>query len=101
VELIFSIYRDGDVLFYQATLPAFPQRDVARFYIPPSNIPAGGTQVQFNKSQGYRFTLDSIDGVTTYQMYRDGSRVETLNLSAGQRACFEQHIIWQELPVAA
>lgn len=101
VPLIFSVYRDGNVLFYQATVPAFPQRDVARFYLPPINIPAGGTAPQLNKSQGYRFTLDSSDGVTTYQMYRDGSRVETHNLDGDQRSGFEEHVIWTLEPVAA
>src|SRR6202042_2358700 len=89
VEVVYSIYRDGYVLFYQKTLPAMPQRGVSRFFLPAVNTPSGGTP-QFNKSISYRISLDSVDGTTQFQFYRDGSRVEIRNLSADQRAAFDQ-----------
>lgn len=99
VEVVYSIYRDGNVLFYQKTLPAMSQRGVSRFFLPAVNTPSGGTQPQFNKSISYRITLDSIDGTTPLQFYRDGTRIEIRNLSADQRAAFDQPVVYQLMPV--
>lgn len=91
----YSIYRDGNVLFYQVTLPAHPQRDIARFYLPTVNTPSGGTP-QFNKSQSYRILLDST---APFSPYKDGSRIELRNLSADQRGAFSQAEIYELMPV--
>lgn len=99
VEVVYSIYRDGNILFYQKTLPAMPQRGVSRFFAPAVNTPAGGSQPQFNKSISYRITIDSINGTTPFQFYRDGSRIEIRNLSADQRAAFDQPVVFQLMPV--
>ncbi len=125
-QLVFSIYRDNDVLFFQQTLPAHPARAVERFYLPPVNQPAGATVPVFNKSQLYEFVLDSILGApcvpftpppgppgpsvtcaivicpvtNTFQLYRDGSRVEIRPLYEDQRAGFEQKTIWELIPLA-
>ena len=99
VPIIFSVYVDGNVLFYQATVPANVQRGVSRFYFPVVNAPAG-TNV-LNKSKTYRFIFDSQDGTTTFQLYRDGTRVEIRNLDGDQRSGFEEKVIWENIPVAS
>lgn len=99
VPVILSIYRDGNVLFFQQTIPANPQRAVSRFYLPMVNKPTGGANYVFNKSQSYQFVLDSQDGTTTFQLYRDGTRAEIRNLSTDQRAAFDQKIVWELIPL--
>lgn len=99
VPIILSIYRDGNVLFFQQTVPANPERAVSRFYLPMVNLPAGGTQYQYNKSQSYQFVIDSQDGTTPLQLYRDGTRAEIRNLSTDQRAGFDQKIVWELIPL--
>ena len=99
VPIVLSIYRDGNVLFDQITFPANVQRAVQRTYLPPVNSPAGGLGPQFNKSQMYRFVLDSSDGATPFFLYRDGSRVEVHNLDGDQRSGFEEKVIWTSMPL--
>ena len=93
VPVIFSIYVDGGVLFFQKTLPEQVVRGVQRFFLPAVN---GSV---FNKSKEYTVTLASQDGATQFQMYRDGSRLEIRNLSADQRGAFEQKIIYEIMPL--
>ena len=93
MPVIFSIYVDGGVLFFQKTLPAQAVRGVQRFFVPAVN---GSV---FNKSKEYTVTLASQDGATQFQMYRDGSRLEIRNLSADQRGAFEQKIIYEIMPL--
>ncbi len=120
LPLLFSIYRDDDVLFNQTTVSAQPVRGVQRFYLPPVNASTGA----FNKSQMYFFTLDSVPSVCattpsntpqpgsvscsirvcaaqdlTFQLYRDGSRVEIRPLFEDQRAGFQQKTVWELLPL--
>lgn len=99
VPVIVSIYRDGDVLFYQQTLSAQTTRGTQRFYLPAVNTPAGGITPQFNKSIGYQILFDSQDGTTQFQVYRDGTRLEIRNLATDQRGSFDQKEIWELIPL--
>jgi hypothetical protein len=99
VPIIFSVYRDSGELFFQQTLPAHSNRDVERFYL-PAKITQSGI-VLFNKSKVYRFMLDTSDGSQTLKMYRDASRVETRQLDGDQRSGYEQHVLWEGIPLAS
>lgn len=99
VPVVFSIYRDTDQLFYQTTLPAHSHRDVERFFLPASNT--GLTGSPLNKSKIYRVTIDASDNVTPFKFYRDSSRIEVKELSNDQRACYQQKVIWEEMPIPA
>lgn len=102
VPLIVTIYRDGHVLFYQKTLPANTERNVQRFYFPPTgDTPSAPIPKPLNKSISYQVLVDPEDGVTTFQMYRDGTRLEVRNLSTDQRANFDQKVVWELIPVAS
>lgn len=93
VPVIFSLYVDNGVLFFQKTLSAQPVRGEQRFFLPAVN---GSV---FNKSYEYTATLASQDGSTQFQMYRDGSRLEIRNLAADQRGAFDQKLIWELQPL--
>lgn len=101
VSTVFSIYTDNNQLFWQQVMPAQTARAVQRFYLPTTNIPAGGTASILNKSKVYRFMFDSSDKATAFKLYRDGSRCETRQLDGDQRSGYEQHVIWEQMPLAS
>jgi hypothetical protein len=84
VGITVSFYTDNGVLFFQQALPPHPQRDIERFFLPDVNN--GVT----NKSKRVRVMVDSQDGVTPFKLYADASRLEVMNLSGDQRACYGQ-----------
>jgi hypothetical protein len=86
------IFVDGGRLFYYYDLPAHEDRAVERFYLPAVN---GGV---LNKSKSYRITLTGELDATFY-LYRDSSRIETMNLSGDARAPYSQHYLYTEMPI--
>lgn len=87
VQVVVSIYREQDVLFWKQTLPAHDHRDVENFKLP--KVWNGA----LNKSRIYRITVDAIDGSNTLKFYVDSSRVETMLLGADMRAAYSQHVL--------
>ena len=59
VPIRVTFYGDDGEPFYQITLPAHPQRDVERFYLPASLIDNEG-DVSLNKSKRKRMTIDTV-----------------------------------------
>jgi hypothetical protein len=82
INLVF--YVDNGALFYSITLPAHPQRDVARFYFPE----AVGTVL--NKSKRHRLTVDSSVITSPFKIYKDSSRLEWLACGSDQRSAYQQ-----------
>lgn len=79
--LTFSIWVDGDMLFYQKTLPAHPSRSTERFYLPAYS---GGVA---NRSKVYVFGFECPSGA---KMYPGGTRCEWKPISSDQRASYAQ-----------
>lgn len=101
--ITFSIYRDDGQLFYVATLPAHPFRQVERFYLPKQFL-VNGIQA-YNKSKVYRFVLDSTLQTPSdtlkdpFKFYRDASRIETRNLSQDERSGYLQSYLFSTMPI--
>jgi hypothetical protein len=91
-QITVRFYRDGGQLFYEKTLPQQTQRGVQRFFLPESN-----TNI-VNKSHSYRITIEA-EPTSHFYMYRDSSRIETMLLSGDTRACYNQHYLYQEMPI--
>lgn len=87
-----KVYRDSGTLFHTESLPAHTQRDVERFFLPAYY----GSVL--NKSKSYRITIESTSGDAFY-LYRDSSRVESMNLSGDSRAMYNQHYLYSEMPI--
>jgi hypothetical protein len=91
----FYIYTDENRLLHTEVLPPHAYRDVERFFLP--DISSNG--LVLNKSKSYKFILESADSTNPFYMYRDASRIETLNLSADQRRGYYQNYIWTTMPI--
>lgn len=87
-----KVYRDGGTLFYTKVLSQHTQRDVERFYLPAVNSSV------LNKSKSYRITMEADTGSQFY-LYRDSSRIETMNLSGESRSPYAQHYLYAEMPL--
>ena len=60
-EIFMTFYGDYGKEFYSVTLPAHPQRDVERFYLPDYTLVAGSNSL--NKSKRKRITIDSTEPI--------------------------------------
>lgn len=76
-----AFYSDGDQEFYQLVMPAHPQREVERFYLPAY------VDDILNKSKTHRFVLSSA---TALKLYGESSRLEWLACGADQRSAYQQ-----------
>ena len=81
-----TIYVDNGTGFYQVNLPAHPQRDVERFYLPAE---AEGV---YNKSKRKRITITSDNPAMPFKLYADGSRIEWMPCGADQRSAYQQFV---------
>lgn len=88
-----KIYRDGGTLFYTKVLPQQSYRDVQRFYLPAINSGV------LNKSHSYRITIESNTAGQHFYLYRDSTRIETMNLTGDARSAYAQHYLWDEMPI--
>lgn len=88
----FSIYRDGETLFYQKSLPAQSAKEVQRFYL-PENV-----STALNKSKRYRFVLTSS---TAFKFWAETSRIEWMPLGYDMRQAFAQMTFHHMLQPAA
>lgn len=98
--LAMFIYRDDGELFHVEPLPAHDTRAVYRFFVPKAGDPSVvGVEKRYNKSKIYRFVMvaDNTDG--WFKFYRDASRVETLNTGQDQRAGYQQHYLFTQMPI--
>ena len=57
--ILLTFFGDYGEPFYQITLPAHPQRDIERFYLPASTVDDDG-ETSLNKSKRKRFTIDVV-----------------------------------------
>lgn len=87
-----SFYSDGGTLFYQKTLPAHPQRDVERFYLPAWQFT--NNQFVLNKSKRHRIMVDETNN--PFRFYPDASRVEWQPIGIAQRQGYQQ-LAWSEI----
>jgi hypothetical protein len=92
-EVRVSIYRDGNVLFLKRVLPAHGYRDTERFCLDSA---VNGV---LNKSKSYRVLLEALEAGKPFKLYRDSSRVETIQHSGDIRAAFYQNILWPDIAV--
>lgn len=99
VSILFTIFRDDYQFFYQVQLPPHTNRDIERFYVPAYSNGEYGLAPQPNKSKIYRFVIEAVDGASPVKLYRDGSRVESRQLSGDQRGGYEQHELWHQMPL--
>lgn len=88
-----KIYRDGGALFYTKVLPQQAYRDVQRFYLPAINSGV------LNKSHSYRITIETNVAGKHFYLYRDSTRIETMNLAGDARSPYAQHYLWDEMPI--
>jgi hypothetical protein len=92
IQVRFTIYRDYYLPLFTVILPAHPYRDVERFYVPAYGSPTFGSPAQPNKSRMYRFHVDAADESSpVVKIYRDSTRVETMQLDGAQRGAYQQH----------
>lgn len=89
-----KIYRDLNQLLLSTTLPRHMYRNVERFYLPP--ISALGV---LNKSKVYRFQIDPCNTCSPFKLYRDGTKVEVMNLSGDQRQAYQQQPLFEPMPI--
>ena len=88
-EILVTFYGDYGALFYSVTLPAHPQRDIERFYLPAYvTLPSG--VISLNKSKRKRFTIDAVTSPNVFKLYEDGSRIEWMACGSDQRSAYKQ-----------
>lgn len=92
--LIVSLYCDQGKLLWQVELPRHVTREVVRFFLPKAS-PDGVK----NKSKVYRVTMDAVAPDGWFKLYRDSTRIETLNTGKDQRASFNQNYLWAQMPI--
>jgi hypothetical protein len=56
--ILVTFYGDYGEVFYSITLPAHPERDIERFYLPDYQVVAG--RYSLNKSKRKRITIDVV-----------------------------------------
>jgi hypothetical protein len=88
------IYNEAGDLFYSKQLPAHATRYPERFYVP--SIYNG----IINKDKKHRVTITADDPTKPFQLYRDSSRLEFINLSADERKGYYQSIYWENISLA-
>ena len=96
-NIIVNIYRDGGALMYSGVFGPQLYRDTIRLF--PYMYVASYPLNILNKSQRYRITITSEDGVTPFYLYRDSSRMELLNISGDQRNGYYQTVLFSQLPL--
>jgi hypothetical protein len=57
--ILVTFYGDYGEVFYSITLPAHPERDIERFYLPDA-VDLGGGVMSLNKSKRKRITIDVV-----------------------------------------
>lgn len=94
------IYRDDGQLFHVESLPFHEFRSVYRFYVPKEgDSTVVGATKRYNKSKIYRFVMVADEPDGWFKFYRDASRVETLNTGQDQRAGYQQHYLFTQMPI--
>lgn len=90
-----EFYCDDGGLLWTAVMPKHDTRAVYRVPLPKLD----DSGLVYNKSKVYRVKLFAVDDNGWFKLYRDSTRIETMNTGKDQRSGWSQNYLWANMPI--